>query len=77
MTAPIPELSEAHQKLRELEEAIAAQRRLIAAEGSGCDKQAEHIHMAKLLHDLDQMLAECELAQREASLDRVLVDCPL
>jgi hypothetical protein len=81
MTAPVIGLSDTCRKLRELEEAIAAQRKLIAAEGSGCDTAAEHAHLAKLLRDLDVMLAECELAKEreaeEASLERVLVDCPL
>jgi hypothetical protein len=81
MTAPIVGLRDTCRKLRELEEAIAAQRKLIAAEGSGCDTAAEHAHLAKLLGDLDVMLAECKLAKEreaeDASLGRVLVDCPL
>ena len=81
MTAPIVGLRDTCRRLRELEEAIAAQRKLIAAEGSGCDSAAEHAHLAKLLQDLDLMLAECKRAkEREAedeSLDRVLIDCPL
>lgn len=80
MTAAALGLRETSRKLRELEDAIAAQRRLIAAEGCGCDSPAEQAHLTKLLGDLDQMLAECEVAKQrdeDASLDRVLVDCPL
>ena len=81
MTAPTVRMRGTGRKLRELKEAIAGQRKLIAAEGSGCDTAAEHAHLAQLLSDLDVMLAECQLAKEreveDASLDRVLVDCPL
>jgi hypothetical protein len=66
MTAPIRGLRDISQKLRRLEEAIAAQRKLIGTDSSGCDRDAERRHLAKLLTELDQMLEECALTRQRA-----------
>jgi hypothetical protein len=58
------------QKLRELEEAIAVQRKLIAAESSGCDRAAERRHLGKLLTELDQILKECRLTRQRPAQTR-------
>jgi uncharacterized coiled-coil protein SlyX len=66
MMAPIPGLRDITQRLRELEAAIATQRKSIA-ESSGRDHVAERRHLGRLLTALDQMLKECELTQQRAA----------
>ena len=80
MNSPIIGLRATSRRLRELEEAIATQRKLIAAESTGCDGQAERETLTRLLQKLDELLAESDLVkQRETdeTLDRVLIECPL
>jgi hypothetical protein len=80
MTAPIVGLRNMGRRLRELEEAIATQRKLIAAENTGCDGRAERENLKRLLKELEDLLAESELIRQrevEETLDRVLIDCPL
>ena len=80
MNSPIIGLRATSRRLRELEEAIATQRKLIAAESTGCDGQAERENLTRLLRKLDELLAESDLVkQRETdeTLDRVLIECPL
>ena len=80
MNSPIIGLRAASSRLRELEEAIATPRTLIAAESPGCDGQAERENLTRLLRKLDELLAESDrVKQRETdeTLDRVLIDCPL
>jgi hypothetical protein len=80
MNSPIIGLPATSRRLRELEEAIATQRKLIAAESTGYDAQAERENLTRLLRKLDELLAESDLVkQRETdeTLDRVLIVCPL
>ena len=58
MNSPIIGLRATSRRLRELEEAIATQRKLIAAESTGCDGQAERENLTRLLQKLDELLAE-------------------
>jgi hypothetical protein len=66
MTVPVRGLRDISHELRQLEEAIAAQRKSIGTESSGCDRDAERMHLAKLLTQLDQILKECELTRQHA-----------
>jgi len=68
MTAHFVGLRQACRRLRELEEAISAQRKLIAAESIGCDAAAERAHLGRLLSDLDEMLAECNLVRQQQAV---------
>jgi hypothetical protein len=81
MTVPLVSLRDTARRLRELEDAIAAQRKLIAMESGGCDGPSERAHLTRLLSELDQLLAESKLAKeqdlQEESLDRVMLECPL
>ena len=81
MTVPLVSLRDTARRLRELEDSIAAQRKLIAMESDGCDLRGERAHLARLLSELDQLLAESKLAKeqdvQEESLDRVIAECPL
>ena len=73
MTAPLASLRDTARRLRELEDAIAAQRKLIPMESGGCDGPGERAHLTRLLSELDQLLAESKIAkeqdvQEEASI---------
>jgi hypothetical protein len=61
MTAPV-RLRNTSQKLRRLEEAIEAERKLIRPVSAGCDR--ERTHLAGLLAELDLLLKECELTRQ-------------
>ena len=80
MNSPIIGLRATSRRLRELEEAIATQRKLIAAENTGCDGQAERETLTRLLQKLDKLLAESDLVKQrktDETLDHVLIECPL
>jgi hypothetical protein len=62
MTAPVGGLRDISQRLRRLEEAIAAERKLIRPESAGGD--CERTRLAGLLAELDQLLKECELTRQ-------------
>src|SRR3954467_6839 len=64
MTAPVSGLRDISHRLRELEESIAAQRKLIGAERSECNREAARRRLARLLAGLDQVLQECELTRQ-------------
>ena len=67
MNSPAIGLRATSRRLRELEEAIAAQRKLIAAESTGCDGEAERENLTRLLRKLDELLAESDLVRQHKS----------
>ena len=80
MNLPLIRLRATSRRLRELEEAIATQRKLIAGQSTRCDGHDPRENLTRLLSQLDELLAESEFVkQRETdeTLDRVLIDCPL
>lgn len=59
MTAQVTGLREIRRRLRELEDAVAAQRKTIASlEARGLDATDEREHLARLLSGLDALLAD-------------------
>ena len=67
MTAPVIGLRDTCRRLRALEEAIAAQRRRVAEETDQRHAQTARARLAKLLGELDEVLAAAEMGvAREA-----------
>jgi hypothetical protein len=60
MSAPLLELPETCRRLRQLEDAIAAQRKIIAHE-KGADMSAARERLAQLLRTLDRLLKDSEV----------------
>jgi hypothetical protein len=62
MTAQVSELPGVCRQLRVLEDAVAAQRRIITSlEASGLDTTASRQCLAQLLAQLDRVLTHCEI----------------
>ena len=63
MNSPIIGLRATSRRLRKCEEAIATQRKLIAAESTDYGRQAERENLTRLLRKLDELLAESGLVK--------------
>jgi hypothetical protein len=62
MSAPLVELPETCRKLRQLEDAIATKRKVVAHD-KGTDMSTEREQLAQLLRTLDQLLKESEVTK--------------
>jgi hypothetical protein len=66
MSVSLLELPETCRKLRALEDAIEAQRKIIANEGSGSERSVERQRLAQLLHELDRLLTQNNVTEYAA-----------
>ena len=66
MSVSFLELPETCRKLRALEDAIAAQRKIIATEGSDSERSVERQRLAQLLHQLDGLLTQSNVTEYAA-----------
>jgi hypothetical protein len=62
MSAPLVELPETCRKLRQLEDAIATQRKVIAHD-KGTGRSTERERLAQLLRTLDRLLKDSEVTK--------------
>ena len=66
MTAPVIGLRDTCRRLRTLEDEIAAQRRHVAEATDQRRVQSARARLARLLTDLDELLAEAEMGAARA-----------
>ncbi len=62
MSAPLVELPETCRKLRQLEDAIATQRKIVAHE-KGANVRAERERLTQMLRTLDRLLKDSEVSK--------------